>query len=165
MQAKLKLDAQAKELAELNKQAASSKGTPRKARANAQNSSPTPSKLPGRPVNNSRPAGTRLSLRLRGSLAGEWQSIPTEWLEESESKQSAKRKTGLESDLESISDLTELSEESLSEHPSPDHDHDPEEDAPEPLEEAEKNEEPEPPADFIEWETVCSFSLFSQRNQ
>ncbi|KAF4596441.1 hypothetical protein EYR38_007828 [Pleurotus pulmonarius] len=164
MQAKLKLDAQAKELAELNKQAASAKGTPRKTRTNAQNSSPTPSKLPGRPVNNSRPAGTRLSLRLRGSLAGEWQPIPTEWLEETEATQPAKRKTGLESDLESISDLTELSEESLSERPSPDRDHDPEEEPPvqesvqqleEPLDEAGQNGQPEPPADFIEWETIA----------
>ncbi|KAF9493388.1 hypothetical protein BDN71DRAFT_1508624 [Pleurotus eryngii] len=166
MQAKLKLDAQAKELAELNKQAASSKGTPHKARANPQNSSPTPSKLPGRPVNNSRPAGTRLSLRLRGSMAGEWQPIPTEWLEESESKQPVKRKTGLENDLESISDLTELSEESPSEHPSPDHDHDAEEEeeppVQEPIQEPEellevtgKNEAPECPADFIEWETIA----------
>jgi hypothetical protein len=76
-----------------------------------------------------RALGTRVSLRLRGDGgAGEWQPIPDEWLAGSNRQRTASGsthgraslvlghdehppKTGLESDVESISDLTELSED------------------------------------------------------
>jgi len=59
--------------------------------------------------------GTRASTRLRGSQDDEWQPIPDEWLNESKPARSPQRlevqKTGLESDEESVSELTELSED------------------------------------------------------
>lgn len=115
-QANLKLDAQAKELAELNKQAAllaSGSGTA------------TRSSKRQKVEAFARPLGTRLSARLRGA-EDEWQPVPDEWLEDAAAgsgikgkgkvqnqKRSTIPKTGLESDEESISDLTELSEEAI----------------------------------------------------
>lgn len=71
--------------------------------------------------------GTRVSARLRGEAEDEWQPVPEEWLADAEDNEAGsaltngsgekgvvgKRvmKTGLESDGESISDLTELSSE------------------------------------------------------
>ncbi|KAF8149807.1 hypothetical protein B0H34DRAFT_731219 [Crassisporium funariophilum] len=107
VQAKLKLDAQAKELAELNRQAGQQvkTKTPRQSTVRLQ---------PSRPA--SRPMGTRISARLRGAQEEEWQPIPHEWLSgENNTKAGTirRQKTGLESDEETISDLTELSEELL----------------------------------------------------
>ena len=101
-QAKLKLDVQAKELAELNRTALFEP----KSRTSRQQ----PSHAPPRAL------GTRTSARLRGAPEGDWQPIPDEWLdteENSKSKQAKDKtqKTGLESDEDTISDLTELSEE------------------------------------------------------
>lgn len=114
-QAKLKLDAQARELAELNRQAAMSSSRftrpTRQVAARAQLSkTPTRSAPP-------RALGTRASARLRGPQEEEeWQPIPEEWLNEGKRGKNQKRKlptakTGLESDEESISDLTELSDD------------------------------------------------------
>lgn len=100
-----KLDAQAKDLAEFQRQMARSKST------NA------------RPLTPRRPSGIRVSARLRGNLADdEWQEVPDEWLSpsghdgtEGEEKTlpnaKARLKTGLETDEDSVSDLTELSED------------------------------------------------------
>ncbi|KAJ8456834.1 hypothetical protein ONZ45_g18560 [Pleurotus djamor] len=168
LQAKQKLDAQAKELAELNRQAAlatPSKST-RRTRSNAPNTSPSPTKLPGRSASNARPLGTRLSLRLRGSLNDEWQSVPDEWLAEPKSEQSKPSlKTGLESDDETVSDLTELSEDVTppkgnSEEPPAERSSPPQDEHPEPPAEKAQSEQPdqngsEHPADFVEWETIA----------
>lgn len=164
-----KLDAQAKDLAEFQRQMARSKS------ANA------------RPLTLRRPSGIRLSARLRGALTDdeEWQEVPEEWLagvhegqEEKEKtlpKTKARLKTGLESDEESISDLTELSEDdgtnerdtqenaNADEHEEADvKDEEAElESAPAPdktngkMNASEEDEDlPTPPEDFIEWETV-----------
>ncbi|KAG0708112.1 hypothetical protein DFH29DRAFT_1047975 [Suillus ampliporus] len=165
-----KLDAQAKDLAEFQRQMARSKSD------NA------------RPLTPRRPSGIRVSARLRGALAeDEWQEVPEEWLsvsgydgkegdEKTLPKAKTRLKTGLESDEESVSDLTELSEDEETE----------EEDA---QEEADKEESEEPsvkdeeteaefvpapdksngkidddkededlpplPEGFVEWETIC----------
>lgn len=85
LQANKKLDAQAKELAEFQRQAAlltspqrtTSGRTTRQTRNSATNL-PTPSRRPP-------PVGTRVSTRLRGSVVeddDEWQQIPEEWLRE-----------------------------------------------------------------------------------
>lgn len=97
--AKLKLDAQAKELAELNRLADAKTAVPRRAHGRRNSIGP------------SRPMGTRVSARLRGAEDDEWQEIPPDWLDENETTGKLKLKTGLESDDESISDLTELSEQ------------------------------------------------------
>jgi hypothetical protein len=115
IRANLKIDAQAKELAELQRQASD---------IGRRSSSRTQLAPPRHPL------GTRVSARLRGNAGEEeWQVIPDEWLADSAGSSSGtasnKReapsmpgpekpllRTGLESDLESISDLTELSEES-----------------------------------------------------
>ncbi|KAH7912308.1 hypothetical protein BJ138DRAFT_1148631 [Hygrophoropsis aurantiaca] len=112
-----RLDAQAKDLANFQNQMAGSSSS-RVSKDVGKTS------LPRKP-----PAGIRLSARLRGSnVEEEWQEIPEEWLEDSTSTAnshqatrttltSAQRAltTGLESDAESISDLTELSEDSNTE--------------------------------------------------
>lgn len=109
-QAKLKLDMQAKELAELNRQASSNNSRPTR----ATRQTPAKSALSSAPP---RPLGTRASARLRGPQEEEeWQPIPDEWLNEGRrsNTQSSKviaARTGLESDEESISDLTELSDD------------------------------------------------------
>lgn len=105
-----KLDAQAKDLAAFQRHMATS------ARSRASRSDPSPS----------RPAGIRVSARLRGTatMEEEWQEIPEEWLttevtdkstvpEQAAASFSVEKhfsKTGLESDDGSISDLTELSD-------------------------------------------------------
>lgn len=100
--------------------------------------------------------GTRSSARLRGSQDDEWQSIPQEWLAEVKligASSSFPSKTGLEKDEESVSELTELSEDD-SESPVPElngHDNEAED-------EEEEQEFPQQGAvskDFVEWETVC----------
>ena len=103
----MKLDAQARDLANLNRQAALLN----------QESTLCPTTLRSQPTGyTSRPPGTRISARLRGSQKEEWQSVPKEWLNEEKSLQDVKTeaelsKTGLESGEDAISDLTELSEE------------------------------------------------------
>jgi hypothetical protein len=104
-QAMMKLDAQAKDLANLNRQAALLYQESTIFRPTALRSQPT--------GYTSRPLGTRISARLRGSQKDEWQSVPKEWLNEEKSVKTEAElsKTGLESDEDAISDLTELSEE------------------------------------------------------
>lgn len=157
-QAKRRLDAQAKELAELNRQASLASSGSR--------SSTRQASLRSKAVSPPRVVGTRASTRLRGSQDDEWQSIPDEWLNESKPARSPQRlevqKTGLESDEESVSELTELSED-MSEPASrslEDEINTHEDDvATEELDLAEC--EPEmPPANFIEWEMVCHSSVF-----
>lgn len=151
-QAKEKMDAQAKELAEFQRQAAVA------ARNKGKAAAPPPPP----------PKGTRLSKRLRGAIEEEeWQPVPDEWLAESSSPAPAKAskmspKTGLESDDESA--LTSLSgddgEEGKAEDPISD--------------ETKLNSQrlkdgglddrglevpPEMPSGFIEWETASDFSL------
>ncbi|KAJ7116297.1 hypothetical protein C8R44DRAFT_792106 [Mycena epipterygia] len=139
-QAKLKLDAQAKELAELNR-AAGLKGAGKRDARGRTSVAPV------------RPLGTRVSARLRGAEDDEWQAVPQDWLKEERGskKASARVKTGLESDDDSISDLTELSEEGI--------DSKEEEDASSPVAEAVVEEVTQPqdaqPDGFIEWETIC----------
>jgi hypothetical protein len=110
-QAKAKLDAQAKELAEFQRQTASAGRSSKRLK-----------------MEPARPMGTRVSARLRGEVEDEWQPVPEEWLVDAKDNgagpslangrgrkkgEAGKRvmKTGLESDGESISDLTELSSE------------------------------------------------------
>jgi len=144
-QAKKRLGVQAKELADLNRQAALTNSGTR--RQGSLRSSTTPLVM-----------GTRSSARLRGTQDDEWQSIPEEWLKGVNQTRASIRletKTGLETDEESVSELTELSEDS-SEPPSmslirelsgrnDEASEDDEDDYP---------AEP-PPEDFVEWETVC----------
>jgi hypothetical protein len=173
-QAKLKLDAQARELAELNRQAAMSSISrstrpTRQVAARAQLSkTPTRSAPP-------RAFGTRASARLRGPQEEEeWQPIPEEWLNEGKRGKNQKgklpaAKTGLESDEESISDLTELSDDvgetsasasqngkasksngaTAIEHTTTE----------EPEEQAEAPQDPL--ENFVEWETVSSIPGFT----
>jgi len=173
LQANKMLDAQAKDLAEYQRQMARSKS------ANS------------RPLTPRRPSGIRVSARLRGTATDneEWQEVPEEWLAGTREKQQgeentlplvkARLKTGLESEEESISDLTELSEddntneENTQERANAD-------DSEEVLIEDETEMEfmlapsktdqkigvddedgdhPAPLGDFIEWETVLIFPL------
>lgn len=143
-QAKLKLDQQAKELAELNRTARTKAPATRESRGG---------RTPVAPV---RPLGTRVSSRLRGADDDEWQAVPEDWLEEKGSRKKApvkpNLKTGLESDGESISDLTELSEDSVDEAqeetgPAAEAEEEPQ---------AEDNKEEGPPDNFVEWETVSA---------
>ena len=107
-QALMKLDAQARDLANLNRQATL---------LNQESTISRPISLRSQPSRyTSRPLGTRISARLGGSQKEEWQSVPKEWLNEEKSLQDVKTeaelsKTGLESDEDAVSDLTELSEE------------------------------------------------------
>ncbi|KAI0312318.1 hypothetical protein OF83DRAFT_668150 [Amylostereum chailletii] len=180
-QANKKLDAQAKELAKLQRQAAlegrrsggrrgglvveddgqvySSRSSPRKA---------APSTF-----------GTRVSARLRGTIQEpQWQDIPDEWLrgEGSGSAETKRMKTGLEVDDDAVSDLTDLSDSPSASEPEPEQKPKPsaktrskngkakgkaKATAPPPEEEEEEKPdievEPEwrPPDDFVEWETLC----------
>ncbi|KAF9048495.1 hypothetical protein BJ165DRAFT_1023939 [Panaeolus papilionaceus] len=143
-QANLKLNAQAKELAELNRQAALS-ARPRRGAAPNNKSPP-------------KPLGTRVSARLRGTQEDEWQEIPDEWLEEPMPKDKGRRKakpvkTGLEDDDTSISDLTELSDE---EEDSDTQAKETVEEVEPPKAEVEEPKAPEPPSDFVEWEMICA---------
>ncbi|KAF8207288.1 hypothetical protein K438DRAFT_432496 [Mycena galopus ATCC 62051] len=143
-QAKLKLDQQAKELAELNRAAGIKTPATREPRSG---------RTPVAPV---RPLGTRVSSRLRGADDDEWQAIPEDWLEEERPKKKTplkpKPKTGLESDDESVSDLTELSEDEDVEEAEAAKEESP---AAEPEEEPENRQEGQPADDFVEWETIC----------
>ncbi|KAJ7017514.1 hypothetical protein C8F04DRAFT_1085451 [Mycena alexandri] len=163
-QAKLKLDAQAKELAELNRAAGTRTPATRTSHGGRN------------PVAAVRPLGTRVSARLRtGADEDEWQAVPQDWLADEGSKKKApvkpRPKTGLESDDDSVSDLTELSEEDPEEAmKEPDGDEveedaeasvkadaeetDPAPDAPEATL-VENNREEEQPDGFVEWETIC----------
>ncbi|KAG1882064.1 hypothetical protein F4604DRAFT_1921760 [Suillus subluteus] len=164
-----KLDAQAKDLAEFQRQMARSKST------NA------------RPLTPRRPSGIRVSARLRGNLADdEWQEVPDEWLspsahdgtegeEKTPPKAKTRLKTGLESDEDSVSDLTELSEDDDTDEGDTQEEADAEEDeepnvkdeeseadsVPVPdkpngkIDYEEDDELPSLPEGFIEWETIC----------
>lgn len=112
-QAIIKLDAQAKDLAKLNQQATLINHESTTFRQTLLRSQPT--RHTSRPLG-TRPLGTRISARLRGPQEEEWQSVPKEWLNDEKGLQNVKTeaemsKTGLESDEDAISDLTELSEE------------------------------------------------------
>ena len=147
-QAKKRLGAQAKELAVLNRQAALPNSVTR-----------GPASL--RSVTTSTPlvVGTRSSARLRGTQDDEWQPIPEEWLKEVNQTRTFRRpeaKTGLETDEESVSELTELSEDN-SEPPSvclklelDGHNNEAEDDG-----DGDPAEQRPPPEEFVEWETVC----------
>jgi hypothetical protein len=151
MNANRKLDAQAKALAEYQRQAAAEKsGYTRK------------STLPP-PVR-----GTRSSARLRGSTHdGGWQPVPDEWLNDDDYRSPPVKPTVGEdeeeddaaSSLSSLSDLTDLPEDE-----EPAHSSDKSDDiAPEsgheepPVSEPEVQAKTAPPAEFIEWETVINF--------
>ncbi|KAJ7194258.1 hypothetical protein C8J57DRAFT_1108823 [Mycena rebaudengoi] len=165
---KLKLEGQAQELAALNREAAAAA-----AAANKRKRGRTE-------VAAVRPLGTRLSARLRGADEEKWQPMPAAWLEDEGSKSGKNGgasgskgksamavkpppKTGLESDDESVSELTELSEDPAEEENVK------EEEAAEPAEagvsvlapaeeENVKEEEAAEPAEaggFVEWETIC----------
>ncbi|SJK99960.1 uncharacterized protein ARMOST_03271 [Armillaria ostoyae] len=164
-QANIKLDAQAKELAELNRQAA--------ARDRGDSGLRTSSRRQPVPPPKSTPRGTRNSARLRGAQNDdEWQAVPEEWLNESvngsrNTRSKNSKKTGLESEGSSISDLTDLSEEESEGKPEDEEEEEEEEEADQEEDgEDEEDEPPEPvveqpeeqyqvPADFIEWETIC----------
>ncbi|KAI0035502.1 hypothetical protein K488DRAFT_68310 [Vararia minispora EC-137] len=162
LQANKKLDEQAKELAELKRQAAlEQRQTTRTARV-----APRPT------------GGTRISRRLHGAEAdAEWQEIPEEWLKEGRQDEEGQGKKD-ESDAESeLTDLSELEAEELEPASEPKQEQEVEkpvlvtngrskgkgkartkatEVVPEP--EAEHEEaEPEwrPPDDWVEWETLC----------
>ncbi|KAF9243566.1 hypothetical protein BU15DRAFT_42854 [Melanogaster broomeanus] len=153
MRANQRLDAQARDLAEFRQQMAS---TSRTAGAVAQ----TPR----------RPAGIRVSARLRGPAfeEDEWQEVPEEWLTTSNSNKEPqpdpppvgkkKLKTGLESDDDSISDLTELSEDE-DEEAEGDTEVDPgdqQDEQPKAADQDIDDDLPPPiPENFVEWETMC----------
>lgn len=136
MQASAKLSAQAKELAELQRQVAL-EGR----RSSRRVASPSPP----RNASPRRPLGTRMSARIRGAaqvVDDGWQEIPDEWLKEGVEENDGERsevddgreaemgvnsepdpdpepdadtdaqlaKTGLESDDDAVSELTDLSE-------------------------------------------------------
>ncbi|KAG6825696.1 hypothetical protein H0H92_002791 [Tricholoma furcatifolium] len=134
-QAKAKLDAQAKELAELNRQAnaqaRSSSGLRTSSRVSGSPKKGSPKKPPPPP----RATGVRSSRRLRGDEEeDEWQSVPEEWLNDDEESKPSKgtkakasrakesEKTGLEDGDSDISELTELSEDSEEEKDDEDQD-------------------------------------------
>ncbi|KAK7454556.1 hypothetical protein VKT23_011309 [Stygiomarasmius scandens] len=179
-QANLKLDVQAKQLAELNRQAAAlaRRGAPSVRSSRRQQASPaTPPKTstsrPARGGTRSRALGTRISARLRGAEdEEEWQEIPEEWLNDGNlsNKEIVKgkgkgkgRSTGLESDKSSVSDLTELSELSSEEEEEADEKADTEEkeyaeEKEDTDEEKEESLEPEPePAEEVKVETTENF--------
>ncbi|TFK19694.1 hypothetical protein FA15DRAFT_165056 [Coprinopsis marcescibilis] len=146
--AKVKLDAQAKALAEFQRQQASgSFESSRPTRRSGRGAPPSPEKkTPKTPP--TRGSGTRISSRLRNLQDDGWETVPQELLDESDGKQA---KTGLESDEESISDLTELSDDDASE-PQSELEEEEKEKSPTP----EPEPEPEPVNEnFVEWETLC----------
>ena len=106
LQAKIKLDAQAKELAALQTQARNSRQATRSTRGTT--------KQPARPQ------GTRVSARLRGAQ-DDWQCVPAEWLNETldvnhesgeDVKSTSARNMANGAQYDSVSELTELSDES-----------------------------------------------------
>ncbi|KAI6042453.1 hypothetical protein EDC04DRAFT_2658182 [Pisolithus marmoratus] len=167
-----KLDAQAKDLAKFERHITSLSRT-------------KASKANSLPYNQHRPTGVRVSARLRGTavIEDEWQEIPDEWLNTQimspidEKSPLPSTKTGLESDDEPVSDLTELSD--IESEPGPGASA-PEVDAGESVlskEDAgmtecvgvsdiydtqeEKEASPTadhslPPGNFVEWETICT---------
>ncbi|KAJ3734153.1 hypothetical protein DFJ43DRAFT_1130808 [Lentinula guzmanii] len=159
-QANMKLDAQAKELAELNRQAASLAGHSLKSTARGAGTSkaaPSPARAT-RSTSSARPLGTRLSARLRGSEDDEWQPIPDEWLQNNDddnTKGKGKGKIRSPSPFGSISGVSELTELEESE----------DEEVPVEVSQvkrglqsapADKTEDPVPdPRDFVEWETYA----------
>ncbi|TFK47754.1 hypothetical protein OE88DRAFT_1738283 [Heliocybe sulcata] len=181
-QANIKLDAQAKAFAEYKREtAADSRRSSKRQKLEDSPSSPptmplTPSKAPSSPSKGavSRPVGTRVSRRLRGTTGDEeWQEVPEEWLKEPveeegqdeespamrtrggarRGKQNQKQAmemrtgTGLESDLESASELTSLSDDLEGET---------KEQEGLGVEESEPAQpESEVPADFVEWELIA----------
>ncbi|KAJ2918442.1 hypothetical protein MD484_g1915, partial [Candolleomyces efflorescens] len=170
-QAKAKLDAQAKALAEFNRQAAAAaSSSTRSASARSTRSSQRQESKSAGGSKAFKPTGVRMSARLRGFQEDDdWQPVPEEWLETDGSSKSAKTKTrtGLESDAESISDLTELSDDEerqdMSSKDAEEEEEEPEEEKPakpsakDQLEDEERDEpQNEPnPSSFIEWETLC----------
>lgn len=217
MQASAKLSVQAKELAELQRQAALES---RRSGKRVQSPSPPRRSSPRRPM------GTRMSARLWGVAQGddEWQEIPDEWLNDrSEAEEDGgasgserldgeaemdqrsdpdlrpepepeavpdpdtdahRAKTGLESDDDDVSELTELTEISPPATILVSHSNtkkarkkggggrrktsrtkrrtlvvEDSVDIAQPVEEVEPEEEIEPewrpPEDFVEWETIC----------
>ncbi|KAF9452324.1 hypothetical protein P691DRAFT_795034 [Macrolepiota fuliginosa MF-IS2] len=156
LQAKIKLDAQAKELAELNRQA---RGSRQSTRLSTTSAKPPPRSL-----------GTRVSARLRGVQTNEWQSIPDEWLNESSDAgpethsgdgdanlRDMKQVQGDQDD--SVSELTELSDDSddpdtISERRESDEQVT---DLVETTNDSVKEEEVDKTEDtsFVEWETIC----------
>ncbi|KAF4614064.1 hypothetical protein D9613_007673 [Agrocybe pediades] len=149
-QAKLKLNIQAKQLADLQREVSTN---------NRSSSSRASSRLKG---NNTKPVGralgTRMSARLKGSLDDEWQPIPSEWLEDvHDVKSSSPKKTGLESDYDAVSDLTDLSEDEEAESDQQVKKIQP--DQPSEHEQIDSHKDQELPQDqqnFVEWETICS---------
>ncbi|KAF8348992.1 hypothetical protein F5887DRAFT_545100 [Amanita rubescens] len=100
--------------------------------------------------------GTRASARLRGVQQNEWQPIPREWMEEGtdlEIQHMSDLKTGLESDLDELSELTELSDDSYDKPP----------DTVEKLISLDDTGHQSTPSEtqnqsqkyFVEWETIC----------
>lgn len=187
LQANLKLDAQAKELTELNRQAAELarlQSSLRSSRRGQVASSLTADNdaIGGSPSRTGkerdRAIGIRISARLRGSTRdsddGEWQAVPQEWLavegsngkgEEEVRLRDAAVRTGLESEGSEISDLTELSEDQKSTAETNGED---EEEEAEHTQEGKKAKQvddwgiedpPVLPEGFIEWETVCHSCL------
>lgn len=163
LQAKIKLDAQAKELVEFNRQTRGNRQTTRA------------SKSSNRP---SRSLGTRVSARLRGVQTNEWQSIPDEWLDESSdtgrqanSDDGKRSSRGLQQALgnqdDSVSELTELSDDSdnpdAEQEASGTRNEDVDNDTAEGTNLSVKDEEVEDQSvdGFIEWETV---GLLDQSN-
>lgn len=220
MQASAKLSVQAKELAELQRQAALE---------SRRSGKRVPSPSPHRRSSPRRPTGTRMSARLWGGAQGddEWQEIPDEWLNERREAEkdggasgsgrldgeaemgkssdpdlrpdpepeavpdpdtdAHRAKTGLESDDDDVSELTELTEISPPATVLVSHSNTKKArkkgagsrrktsrtkrgisvvevsvDIAQPAEEIESEEEIEPewrpPEDFVEWETVRFFS-------
>jgi hypothetical protein len=157
LQAKIKLDAQAKELAVLNQQARAAGGSTRSLKA------------PPKPAN-PRALGTRVSARLRGAQNNEWQAVPDEWLNESsdahhsgtEDERLDSKKTADERD-DSISDLTELSDDSDDPDPKTEEPNATNEQA-EDEKDVPKQEEVDPSLEsFVEWETVKELDWFKDR--
>ncbi|KAH8093710.1 hypothetical protein BXZ70DRAFT_376563 [Cristinia sonorae] len=169
VQANRKLDAQAKELAAFQRQAAAS------ARTRSTRQEPaSPQKQ--RPV-----FGTRASARLRGASRDddEWQDVPEEWLKSKDGEEedgAADEKTEDEDAMgededeaggDDSSELTELSDSSdaeVEEAPKPvngsrkrakqaEREVTPKEEDIPPVEEPE--ESPQIPSDFVEWELIC----------
>lgn len=173
-QANIKLDAQAKELAELNRQAGllvrKSRGAP------SFDVAPSPAHASGSRLTRAstssaaaaasvRPLGTRLSARLRGSQDEEWQAIPDEWLEDDNSigKGKGRRRapSPARSDANSsISELTELSEESDTNVEEAKVEEEEEQTVPA-IADNDKAREPTTPEEFVEWETVRLSLIFT----
>ncbi|KAF7773311.1 hypothetical protein Agabi119p4_5478 [Agaricus bisporus var. burnettii] len=155
IQAKIKLDAQVKELAEFTRQV---------------NGNRPATRLSNRPKPPSRALGTRVSARLRGSQGSEWQAVPVDWMDESSdsecetniadpvdqnrSQRDPQQTLGIHDD--SDSELTELSDDSDEEVPKlNDEQVHPTvvEDDNTPAKEEESGKQVDDA--FIEWETIC----------